>query len=182
MFHPATLPLAARSWFVFDKPLGIDTMKEWYPSNHQRRLSMIKVSSSVVINKPVADVFAYTIDPSTATKWQGGVEAVIPEGPQDVVGSKYTEVRKFMGQEMKSTLQITLFEKNAKWGAKVLSGPVPYDVTQTFAAEGGGTRLTTEVQGEPKGFFKIAEGALQGQLQKSLDEDGERLKKLLEGG
>lgn len=142
---------------------------------------MLKVTSSVVINKPVADVFAYTTDPNTATKWQGGVDAVIPEGPQDVVGSKYTEVRKFMGQEMKSTLQITLFQKNAKWGAKVLNGPVPYEVIQTFAAEGAGTRLTTDVQGEPKGFFKIAEGALQGQLQKSLDEDGQRLKKLLEG-
>ena len=143
---------------------------------------MIKVTSSVVINKPVADVFAYTTDPNTATKWQGGVEAVIPEGPQDVAGSKYTEVRKFMGQDMKSTLQITLYEKNAKWGAKVLSGPVPYEVIQTFVVEGLGTRVTTDVQGEPKGFFKIAEGALQGQLKKSLDEDGQRLKKLLEAG
>jgi hypothetical protein len=156
-------------------------MKESKPFNPQRRLSMISVTSSVVINKPVADVFAYTNDPTTATKWQGGVDAIIPDGPQDVVGSKYTEVRKFMGQEMKSTLQITLYEKNAKFGAKVLSGPVPYEVIQTFAAEGRGTRLTTEVQGEPKGFFKIAEGALQAQLQKSLDEDGQRLKKLLEG-
>src|SRR5512142_1838124 len=104
---------------------------------------MIKVSSSVLINKPVADVFAYTTDPGTASKWQAGVDAVIPDGPQDVVGAKYTEVRKFMGQEMKSTLQITQYEKNAKWAAKVLSGPVPYEVLQTFVAEGGGTRLTT---------------------------------------
>ncbi len=143
---------------------------------------MIKVSSSVLINKPVADVFAYTTDPGTASKWQAGVDAVIPDGPQDVVGSKYTEVRKFMGQEMKSMLQITQYEKNAKWGAKVLSGPVPYEVLQTFVAEGGGTRLTTEVEGEPKGFFKGAEGAMKGQLQKSLDEDSQRLKKILEGG
>lgn len=143
---------------------------------------MINVSSSVVIDKPVADVFAYTTDPNTATAWQSGVDAVVPDGPQDVVGSKYTEVRKFMGQEMKSTLQITAYEKNAKWAAKVLNGPVPYEVTQTFTPEGGGTRLTTEVVGEPKGFFKIAEGALKGQLQKSLDEDGQRLKQVLEGG
>jgi uncharacterized protein YndB with AHSA1/START domain len=143
---------------------------------------MIKVTSSVLINKPVGEVFAYTTDPNTATKWQAGVDAVIPDGPQDVVGSKYTEVRKFLGQDMKSTLELTIFEKNARWGAKVLKGPVPFDVIQTFAAEGGGTRLTTTVEGEPKGFFKIAEGALQGQLQKSLDEDGQRLKQLLEAG
>ena len=141
---------------------------------------MIKVTSSVLINKPVAEVFAYTTDPDTGAKWQMGVDAVIPEGPPDVVGSKYTEVRKFMGQEMKSTLELTLYEKDAKWGAKVVKGPVPYEAIQTFVAEDGGTRLTTEVQGEPKGFFKIAEGALQAQLQKSLDEDGQHLKEILE--
>ena len=59
---------------------------------------MLKVTSSVVINKPVAEVFAFMINAENDTKWQGGVDQVIPEGPQDVVGAKYTEVRKFMGQ------------------------------------------------------------------------------------
>jgi hypothetical protein len=109
------------------------------------------------------------------------VEAVIPEGPSNVVGSKYTEVRKFMGQEMRSTLEITAFVTDAKWAAKVLKGPVPYEVTATFEATNGGTRMTTRVEGEPKGFFKVAEGMLSGQLEKSLEEDGNRLKKILEG-
>ncbi len=123
---------------------------------------MIKVSSVVVINRPVAEVFAFVLDTSNATKWQGGVENVIPDGPQDVVGSKFTEVRKFMGQEMKSTLEITVHEKNARWGAKVLKGPVPFEVMQTFSSESGGTKITTEVEGEPKGFFKIAGGRAAG--------------------
>jgi hypothetical protein len=41
-----------------------------------------------------------------------GVEAILPEGPPNVVGSRYTEVRKFMGEEMKSTMEITAFEQN----------------------------------------------------------------------
>jgi uncharacterized protein YndB with AHSA1/START domain len=142
---------------------------------------MIKVEKSVIIDKPVAEVFAFVSNNDNTTKWQGGVEAVIPEGPPNVVGSKYTEVRKFMGQEMKSTLEITAFEVNAKWAAKVLKGPVPYEVTATFEPSGGGTKMTTHVEGEPKGFFKIAEGALAGQLEKSLEEDGNRLKGILEG-
>jgi ligand-binding SRPBCC domain-containing protein len=143
---------------------------------------MIKVSSSVVINKPLAEVFAFVSNNENSTKWQGGVEAIIAEGPPNVVGSKFTEVRKFMGQEMKSTLEITAFEANAKWTAKVVKGPVPFEATTTFEAAGGGTKMTTQVEGEPKGFFKVAEGMLSGQLQKSLEEDGARLKKLLEGG
>jgi len=142
---------------------------------------MIKVEKSVTINKPVEEVFAFVVNHENTTKWQGGVEAIIPEGPANVVGSKYTEVRKFMGQEMKSNLEITAFVENAKWAAKVLKGPVPYEVTATFEPSGGGTKMTTHVEGEPKGFFKVAEGMLTGQLGKSLEEDGDRLKKILEG-
>ena len=142
---------------------------------------MIKVEKSVVINKPVAEVFAFVSNNDNTAKWQGGVEAVIQEGPPNVVGSKYTEVRKFMGQEMKSTLEVTAFEQDAKWAAKVVKGPVPFEVTATFEASGGGTKMTTRVEGEPKGFFKVAEGVLKGQLEKSLEEDSGRLKKILEG-
>jgi uncharacterized protein YndB with AHSA1/START domain len=143
---------------------------------------MIQVEKSVLIDKPLAEVFDFVTNNDNSTKWQGGVEAVIPDGPPNVVGSRYTEVRKFMGQEMRSTLEITGFEPNARWAAKVIKGPVPYEVTATFEdASGGGTKMTTRVEGEPKGFFKIAEGMVKGQLEKSIEEDGQRLKKILEG-
>jgi uncharacterized protein YndB with AHSA1/START domain len=60
---------------------------------------MSKVTSSVVINKPVTEVFAFVTDPHTGTKWQGGVDALIPEGPQDVGAAKYNEVHKLMSQD-----------------------------------------------------------------------------------
>jgi hypothetical protein len=69
---------------------------------------------------------------------------------------------------------------NAKFAAKVIKGPVPFEATVTFEASGSGTRMTTHVEGEPKGFFKLAEGALRSQLEKSLDEDGQHLKAILE--
>ena len=141
---------------------------------------MIQVEKSVVINKPVAEVFEFVVNNDNTTKWQGGVEAVILEGPPDVVGSRYTEVRRFMGQEMKSKMEITAFEPNNRWAARVITGPVPYEVTATFEPSGAGTKMTTRVEGEPKGFFKMAEGMLKGQLEKSLEEDGNRLKGILE--
>ena len=128
---------------------------------------MLNVTSSVVINKPVAEVFAFVTDAENDTKWEGGLERVIPEGPQNVVGAKYTEVRRFMGQEMKSTLEVTAYEKDVKWGAKVLKGSVPYEATVTFEPQGGGTVMTTHVEGEPKGFFKLAEGALKSEAKRS---------------
>ena len=141
---------------------------------------MIKVEKSIVINKPVEDVFGFVTAADNYTKWQSGVEQVIEGGPRNTVGSQFTEVRKFMGQEMRTTLELTEFVPNAKWAAKVVKGPVPYEVTMTFQGVDGGTKVTTSVDGEPKGFFKLAEGMVAGQLEKSLTEDEQKLKEILE--
>ena len=143
---------------------------------------MIQVESSVVINKPAAEVYAFVTSGEHSTEWQGGVESQENEGSPNTVGSRYTETRKFLGQEMKTTLEIIVVEPNTKWVSKVIKGPVPYQVTITFEASGEGTKMTTHVDGEPTGFFKIAEGMVSSQLEKSLAEDGQRLKKILEGG
>jgi len=141
----------------------------------------MKVEKTVIIKKPVAEVFAYALNNENATKWQGGVVSMqIDEGPDNVVGSRYTEVRKFLGQEMKTTLEITAFTENLKWAAKVIKGPVPYEVTMTYTAVPEGTKVTTLVEGEPKGFFKLAEAIVASTLEKSLEEDQNRLKDLME--
>ena len=141
---------------------------------------MIKVEKSVVIHRPVEEVFSYVTGADNYTKWQAGVEQVIEGGPRNTVGSQFTEVRKFMGQEMRTTLELTEFVPNARWAAKVVKGPVPYEVNMTFQPVEGGTKVTTYVDGEPKGFFKLAEGMVAGQLEKSLAEDGQKLKEILE--
>ena len=143
---------------------------------------MFKVENSIVIQKPVAEVFAYVNDPENATKWQGGVEAVKYTEVPVKVGTQYTEVRKFMGKEMNTLLEVTALDANSKYAAKVIKGPVPFEVDVTFEAEGGdATKMTTSVSGEPGGFFKLAEGMVSKQLEESLKEDGKRLKSILEG-
>jgi uncharacterized membrane protein len=142
---------------------------------------MMKVEHSIIINKPVEEVYAYVNDPENSATWQGGVESVEYSDATQQVGTKFVEVRKFMGREMKTKLEITALEENKKYAAKTLSGPVPYEVTVTFDAVDGGTKMTTRVEGEPGGFFKLAEGAVTKQLANSLEEDGAHLKSILEG-
>jgi uncharacterized protein YndB with AHSA1/START domain len=141
---------------------------------------MIKVEKSILIHKPVDEVFNFVTAEGNYTKFQAGVTEVIESGPRNTVGSQFTEVRKFMGQEMRTTLEITEFVPNKKWAAKVVKGPVPYNVMVTYEHSDGGTKYTTLVEGEPKGFFKIAENLVAGQLEKSLSEDELKLKELLE--
>jgi hypothetical protein len=46
---------------------------------------MIQLEKSVLIDKPVREVFSFVSNHNNTTKWQGGVEAVIPEA-QEVRG------------------------------------------------------------------------------------------------
>jgi carbon monoxide dehydrogenase subunit G len=142
---------------------------------------MIKAENTISIMKPVEDVYAYTSDPNKTSEWQSGVESVeYPEGTPKV-GTQFTEVRKFMGREMNTTLEITALEPNVKYAAKTLTGPISYEVIVTFEKEGEGTKMTTVIEGETGGFFKLAEGMVAKQLKKSVEESGQRLKSLLEG-
>lgn len=142
---------------------------------------MIKVENSITINAPVEKVFKFVTDPDNSTKWQGGVDAVEYAGEQ-TVGGQYTEVRKFMGREMRTTLEVTQLEENKLWAAKTLTGPVPYKVTVTYEDMGGSTKMTTIVEAEPGGFFKLAEGAVKKQLASGLEEDSATLKDMIENG
>jgi hypothetical protein len=78
---------------------------------------MITVEKSIQINKPVEEVFAYTTNIDNTTKWQDGVESIEVEGDPNAVGGKYTEVRKFLGREMKTSLEITAYEAGAGRGS-----------------------------------------------------------------
>jgi hypothetical protein len=81
---------------------------------------------------------------------------------------------------MRTTYEITEFVPNEKWAGKVVEGPVIYEVTNTYETAEGGMKYTTRLEGETKGFFKLAEGLVATQLEKSLAEDLQRLKELLE--
>lgn len=142
---------------------------------------MIKVEHSVVINRPVADVFAYASNPANEPKWQDGVvDAGISSGNEMAVGAEITETRKFMGRDMVSRLTVTEYEPNKKFAGRVTEGPVPFEVTETFEEMDGGTKVTVHIEGEPGGFFKLAGGMVQKQLESQTAADFERLKKILE--
>ena len=142
---------------------------------------MIKIEKSVIIKKPIGEAFEYSQNKDNYSKWQGDGEIQMLEGPDKVVGSRYLDISKFLGQEMKSTMEITAFKKNEIWAAKVIKGPVPYEVTMTYANVPEGTKLTIMIEGEPKGFFKLAEGMVASSIEKDFEESLKRLKTILEG-
>jgi hypothetical protein len=96
------------------------------------------------------------------------------------LGSKITDVRTFIGRKLESKLEVTAFEPGKRMSLKVVSGPLRFEVTQIFEPEWAGTRLDFVAQGEPGGFFKLAEGMVKKQLEGQLVTNADRLKKVLE--
>jgi uncharacterized protein YndB with AHSA1/START domain len=103
---------------------------------------MITKEASIVINRPVGQVFAAMTDTKNQPQWDPGLlEArLTPDGPVSV-GTKITEVRKFMGRTSENTGEVIEFEPNARITRKSVDIPMTVVGTVTFAATSKGTKV-----------------------------------------
>jgi uncharacterized protein YndB with AHSA1/START domain len=140
---------------------------------------MIRVEASVVINRPPAEVFAFATDPAHVAEWQSSALAASVDGPLQA-GATGREVRKFLGRKMESTIRIEEYEPPRKFGLQVTSGPVPFHVQQTVEPADEGSRVSVVMEGEPGGFFKLAEALVERAVRRELEGNFATLKDILE--
>ena len=142
---------------------------------------MLRMEKSIKINCTPEKAFAFATDFSNSAKWQIGlIEAkVLSDGPTGV-GTTYMWVSKFLGQKMEVKSEVTVWDPPSRYEYKGVSSPFPIKGGFSFKAEDGGTLVTLFGEGEPGGFFKLAEGMMKGQMDKQLDDTLQALKKALE--
>jgi uncharacterized membrane protein len=142
---------------------------------------MAKLEASVVIDRPVDEVFAYVMDASTWPKWEEGLPEAeqTSEGPV-AQGTTFRGTSQMMGQEMEWTSEITEFETNEKVGHKITSGPMSIQQTLTFESADGGTRFNLVAEGETAGLFKVAQPLVNRTMRKQMEANLARLKEILE--
>ena len=142
---------------------------------------MIKQDFSQEINAPVEKVFAYVTDFHKFTEWQDGIiEATpIPDGPTRL-GTQFKTIRTMLGQKLEATGEVTEFEPNRKFAFKSTSGPIQFHLRQTYESISGGTKINIHIEVEAGGFFKLAEGALAGNMKKMMESQVMKLKDILE--
>jgi uncharacterized protein YndB with AHSA1/START domain len=142
---------------------------------------MVKVEVSVVINRPVEEVFAFVTRIENWNQWDAQLAEVkkTSEGPVGV-GTTCQEVRHFMGRRMESTNEITEYEPNRKLSFKSTSGPFPVEGGYTFESVEGGTKFTVKGQAETGGFFKLTDPIVRRAVKGQLETINANLKELLE--
>ena len=141
---------------------------------------MINVSESIMIQKPVEDIFNYTTDLHNLPKWQKSIKSIeAPEGPA-TKGYQYINVRRFLGQDIKTAFEVLEVNKNSNFILKSKDGPVEIQVNLSFEPIGDATKMTTNLQAKVGGFFKVAEGMVAKQMQSQIIDDSNELKSLME--
>ncbi len=141
---------------------------------------MASVSSSTTINQPVDKVFAYVTSVDNHKAWQAGIldAKLTPAGPV-AVGSIYHYTTEVMGRKMETQLQVSAYEPNKKWGVKTTGVPRPVETAYLFDGTGNSTKLTISME-LAGGYPAAAEAMVKQQMQKNLDEQGQRIKQAVE--
>ena len=142
---------------------------------------MINLDLGALIDRPVKDVFAFVANPNNMSKWNSVVLSLKQITPGAVgAGTKFKSVGEMMGRRIEGEMQVIAYEPDTKCGFQVNAGPIQVNMLLTFKTVGTGTKISLNAQGNPAGFFKLAEGVMTGRVKSMMEENLARLKSVLE--
>lgn len=141
-------------------------------------------TTSIIVERPVEEVFAFTTDARHNPLWQSarGLKETRqePDGPVGV-GTRITETWSFMGRTMEDASEVTEYEPNRKYTRTSIGkgGPIKGG-TYLFELVAEGTRWSAITQVQAGGIFAIAEPLLVSNLKKGFEANMAEAKMLLE--
>jgi uncharacterized membrane protein len=142
---------------------------------------MLNIEKSIVINRPVEEVFAFVSPGENWSQWATELVETkkTSEGPLGV-GTTYTHVAQMLGRRIENGYEVTEYEPNKKVSMKSTSGPIPAETSLTVESVEGGTKLALTVAAEIAGVFKLAEPLVARIMGRQQDANFANLKDLLE--
>jgi uncharacterized membrane protein len=141
----------------------------------------ITVSDSVVIARPVPEVFAFVADHENLPAWTVGVKEAerLTEGPP-ADGSRYRVVGRLLGRSVESSYQVTAFEPGHGFAGTMTSPVFGFSERYRFESAGDATRVSMTATVEPRGTFRLLTPIMTAGVRRQVKADHRRLKALLE--
>lgn len=142
---------------------------------------MMEIQHTVVIDRPVEDVFNFLSDASNDRLWETGVEACVPDR-EPSVGQKRDVVMKVFGRRYEGVAEVTEFDSNRRLTIEIQSGlPVKGESRFEFDSINGSTQIDYSLRATPVNrVFKMAQSVMGWMLQRQWEDDLQALKDLLE--
>lgn len=108
---------------------------------------------SVVIDRPVHEVYAYVADGTTARMWRASVKDIkLVAGTPATVGARYEQGMKGPGGRIPADYEIVEAVPDRLLAFQVVAGPARPRGRYEFETANGGTRVTFALDWEPKGI------------------------------
>jgi uncharacterized protein YndB with AHSA1/START domain len=146
---------------------------------------MTAVVTTVEVDRPAPEVFAYATDPTRFREWQHGVVDGHLEGSAEpAVGDRCHMTRRIGGANRSSTSLLTHVDPPRTWGVRGIDGPIRASVDVTVEPLAGTrSRLTIAVDFTGRGLGKLLVPlVVRGQARKEMPANLARLKARLETG
>lgn len=143
---------------------------------------MINLDLGTLVDKPIKEVFEFVANPNNMSKWNSTVTSVEQITHGEVgIGTKFKSTGEMMGRRIEGEIQVTTYEPDTKFGVQMNAGPMQMNMAVSFKAVDTGTKISLHAQGNPSGFFKLAEPVMAGRVKTLMEENIARLKLQLEG-
>jgi uncharacterized protein YndB with AHSA1/START domain len=135
----------------------------------------------LVIHRPIEDVFAFISNAENLPRWRAATLEVKPiSSGAPSVGSIFKGRFTFLGRPFEGNLEIIAHEPHQSYATRLTEGPFPLEAHYTLESANGSTRVTLVIQGEPGGFFKLAEPLVVSMAKRSYEADLHNLREILE--
>jgi ligand-binding SRPBCC domain-containing protein len=143
---------------------------------------VIRIELTCQVYRPVKNVFAYVTDPENLAEWQPNLVSITKETPGPIgAGTRFKEVRRGpFGRTVEAIVEVSAYEENGRFDLHIVSGPLPIDGRNEFAASDGATRIAFVGEGEPRGTLRIAGPIVARLLRRQFERDYARMKEALE--
>jgi len=142
---------------------------------------MAKFEINLVINRPIEEVFDFISNPENQPRWRAATLEIRRNSPDPLdVGSIVKGRFTFLGRPFEGNLEILIREPHRSYATRMVEGPFPLEAHYTLQPAEGGTHLTLRIEGQPGGFFKLAEPLVVNLAKRSYEADLHNLKEMLE--
>ena len=143
----------------------------------------VDVTTSIVIDRPVAAVAGYAADPGRAPEWYENISSVEWLTPAPLaVGSRLTFHARFLGRSLTYTYEVVDLIPGERLAMRTAEGPFPMETRYTWtpAGDGSRTRMTLRNVGAPSGFARAMTPVIAPAMRRANRKDLRRLKSVLE--
>jgi carbon monoxide dehydrogenase subunit G len=116
----------------------------------------MRFRDSIIINRPVAEVWAFLQQPNSEAAWHPGViEEKMTSAGGLSAGATGIEVRRVFGRRMEFPWEITQFESGRSVTTRGVGGPVAWEATYLLEPIEDATRFTLDYRQEATGLWRL---------------------------